>query len=253
MSRMKSPYGWGLPLDISTHGKSIDDLIVYFHIFMAVLFIGWFIFLIYLLVRFRARPGHKAEYHVHHSKVPTALEAGVLIVEIVLLVGFSFPIWHQYRNQMPDMANAMNVRIVAEQFAWNVHYPGADGVFGKTSPSLMSAGNPVGLDANDPASKDDVVAINQLHVPVHKPVNIELTSKDVIHSFFLPVARVKMDVIPGQKVPVWFETTQAGDFEIACAQLCGLGHYRMRGFFVVEEQAKFTEWLGQQTPGAPAA
>lgn len=249
---MKSPYGWWLPLDISTHGRQIDDIIVYFHVFMGVLFVGWLLFLIYLLIRFRARPGHQAEYHVRHSKTPTMLEVGVLIVEVILLVGFSFPIWHQYRDQMPDPSKSMHVRIVAEQFAWNVHYAGADGAFGKTSQALMNASNPVGLDGSDPASKDDVVAINQLHVPVHTPVIVELTSKDVIHSFFLPVARVKMDVIPGQKVPVWFETTQTGDFEIACAQLCGLGHYRMRGFFVVEEQAKFNEWLAQQTPGAPA-
>ena len=249
---MKSPYGFWLPLDISKHGHQIDSLIVYFHIFMAVLFIGWLTFLVYLLIRFRARPGHKAEYHVHHSKMPTFLEGAVLLVEIILLAGFSFPIWHQYRNDPPDPSKAFNVRIVAEQFAWNVHYPGADGVFGKTAPNLMNASNPVGLDGSDPASKDDVVAINQLHVPVNTPVRIELTSKDVIHSFFLPVARVKMDVIPGQKVPVWFDTTQTGDFEIACAQLCGLGHYRMKGYFIVDDPAKFTEWFAQQTPGAPA-
>lgn len=253
MSGMQNPYGWWLPLDISKHGHQIDSLILFFHVFMGVLFVGWLAFLIYLLVRFRARPGHKAEYHVRHSKTPTALEVGVAVVEFILLIGFAFPIWHAYRNEPPDPSKAFRVRVVAEQYAWNIHYPGPDGVFGRTSPKLMGASNPVGLDGSDPASKDDVVAINQLHVPVNTPVWAELTSKDVIHSFFLPVARVKMDVIPGQKVPVWFETKQTGEFEIACAQLCGLGHYRMKGFFVVEDQAAFTQWFAQQTPGAPAA
>jgi cytochrome c oxidase subunit 2 len=236
-------YGWGLPLDISKHGAAIDRLINVLHVFMIVLFVGWFVFLVYTLVKYRARPGHKATYDVHHFKAPTYLEVFVALFEVVLLVGFSFPIWHQYKNVPPPKDKAFEVRIVAEQFAWNVHYPGADRQFGKTSPKLMGASNPVGLDKSDPAAADDVVAINQLHVPVNTPVIAHLTSKDVIHSFFLPVARVKQDTIPGQEIPVWFETTKTGKFEIACAQLCGLGHYRMRGFFLVDSQEDFNKWF----------
>ena len=243
---MQNYYGWGLPIDISTNGWQVDQLIRIVHIFMAVLFVGWMIFLIYTLIRFRARPGHKAEAQHHHFKLPTYLEVGVAIFEVILLTAFSFPIWYHAKVEMPDVSKALRVHIVAEQFAWNVHYPGKDGIFGKADPKLVSASNPIGLDPSDAAGKDDIVTINQLHIPENVPVIVDLTSKDVIHCFSLPVMRVKQDVIPGESIPVWFQATQAGDFEIACAQLCGLGHYRMRGFFSVETKEKYDAWLEDQ-------
>ena len=247
MTVMKNYYGWWLPIDISTNGWEIDRLIVVIHVIMAVLFAGWLAFLIYILFRFRGRPGHRAEHHVKHFKMPTYLEVAVAITEVVLLTAFSFPIWSHAKVEFPDRATALNVHVVAEQFAWNVHYPGSDGVFGRREPKLMSAGNPLGLDPDDAAGKDDIATINQLHIPVDRPVIVDLYSKDVIHSFFLPVMRVKQDVIPGQQVPIWFEAKETGEFEIACAQLCGLGHYRMRGFFVVDTKEKFDAWLAEQT------
>ena len=249
---MEKYYGWWLPVDISTNGAAIDRLIYIVHILMAVLFIGWFAFLVIALFKFRARPGHKASYKLNHFKTPTYAEVGVALVEVLFLVGFSFPIVHQVKNVFPNPKQAMQVRIVAEQFAWNIHYPGPDGIFGKTDIHLINPTNPVGLDPEDPAGKDDIVAINQLHIPVNKPVIARLSSKDVIHSFFLPVMRVKQDVIPGQSIPVWFEAKKTGNFEIACAQLCGLGHYRMRGFFTVETEEQFNTWLNSMKPAPPA-
>lgn len=243
---MSPNYGWWLPVDLSTHGAAIDQLILVVHVFMAVLFIGWLAFFIFLLIRFRQRPGQKAQHHVHHFKLPTYLEVGVAVFEVILLAAFSFPIWHQYTQTPPDESKAVHVRVIAEQFAWNVQYPGPDGKFGKTAPKLVTPENPIGLDASDPYAKDDITTINQLHVPVHTPVIVDLSSKDVIHSFSIPVMRVKQDVIPGQSIPVWFEATGTGDFEIACAQLCGLGHYRMKGYFVVETKDKFESWFAEQ-------
>lgn len=240
---MQKDYGFGFPVDISTHGYEIDRLINIVHVFMAILFIGWFIFFVYTLFRFRAKPGHKAAYHTKHFKLPTYLEVGVAITEVILLVVFSIPLWYHVKKDFPAKEKSLEVRVVAEQFAWNIHYPGKDGVFGKTDPKLMNASNPTGLDPDDPAGKDDVTTINQLHVPANKPVIAHLTSKDVIHSFALPVMRVKQDVIPGQSIPVWFEAKRAGNFEIACAQLCGLGHYRMRGYFIVDENEAFNTWM----------
>lgn len=240
---MNSYYGWWLPFNASVQGGGIDRLITIFHIFMIVFFAGWLIYLITALIKFRARPGHKVASTERHFKVPTYLEIFVALFEAALLVGFSFPIFHAYRNELPPKEEAMEVRVIAEQFAWNVHYPGPDGVFGKTRPELIKPGNPIGLDPSDPKGKDDIVKINQLHVPVHKPVIVYLSSKDVIHSFFIPVMRVKQDAIPGQEIPVWFEAAKTGKFEIACAQLCGLGHYRMRGFFTIHDQAAFQSWL----------
>lgn len=241
-------YGWGLPIDISTHGAAIDRLIYIIHIFMAILFVGWLIYLLTVLFKFRARPGHQAVYKEHHFKASSYVEIGVVLFEVVLLVGFAFPIFNHYRDVLPPLDQSLEVRVVAEQFAWNIHYPGADGVFGKTSSELIGPGNPPGLDPNDPAGKDDITTINQFHIPVHKPVIVRLSSKDVIHSFALPVMRVKQDAIPGQKVSLSFEATQTGKFEVACAQLCGLGHYRMRGFFIVDTPEAFDAWMKGRAP-----
>jgi cytochrome c oxidase subunit II len=246
-------YGWGLPIDISTHGWQVDRLIHIFHVFMFILFFGWFVFFLYTVIRFRHREGHKAEYHTSHFKLPTYLEVGIAVFELALLLAFSIPAWATVREKFPDAADSVRIRVVAEQFAWNIHYTGKDGVFGKTDPKLMNASNPLGLDRSDPHAKDDVATINQLHIPVDTPVIAELTSKDVIHSFFLPVMRVKQDTVPGQAIPVWFQATQTGQFEIACAQLCGLGHYRMRGFFVVDSKEEFAKWLAGLAPAEETA
>ncbi len=239
-------YRWGLPIDVSVDGYQVDRLINVIHIFMAVLFIGWLIFLVYTLIRFRARPGHEVSHSHEHFKLPTYLEVGVALFEVFLLCAFALPAWHHFKRELPPRDQAVQIRVVAEQYAWNIRYTGADGVFGKTDAKLIDGSNPIGLDPSDPAGKDDVVSLNQLHIPVNTPVIVDLTSKDVIHSFSLPVMRVKQDAIPGQTVPLWFQAKKTGNFEIACAQLCGLGHYRMRGFFVVETKEEFQNWLKEQ-------
>ena len=139
------------------------------------------------------------------------------------------------------------VRVVAEQFAWNVHYPGADGRFGETSIALVTPANPLGLDRGSPYGKDDIVLLGEMHVPVGRPLVIQLSSKDVIHSFGVPAMRVKRDVIPGLLASVWFTPTVTGEFDIACSQLCGIGHYRMRGALIVESDADFRKFLATET------
>jgi cytochrome c oxidase subunit 2 len=249
-------YGWWLPPDVSVHGAKIDQLMSVLHWFMALLFIGWGIFFVYCLVRFRARQGHAALYSPVKAIATKYIEGFVLVVEIFLLFGLSTPVWLAYKNNVPDGAKALHVRMVAEQFAWNFQYPGKDGKFGKTDSGLISADNPLGLDPEDAAGKDDVVAVNNLHIPVGRPVIVDISSKDVIHSFNIPVLRVKQDTIPGQLIPVWFEATQSGHFELACAQLCGLGHYRMRGDVLIDTPADFAKWEAENAPPpqeAPAA
>ncbi|MBI4432900.1 MAG: cytochrome c oxidase subunit II [Candidatus Omnitrophica bacterium] len=245
---MEKYYGWGLPIDISTHGYGIDRIIHIMHAAMALLFIGWFVFLIYVLFRFRARKHPVAIHDVKHFKFPTIVEVGVAVFEAILLAAFSFPIWVHLHDQLPSKEKALEVRVVAEQFAWNIHYPGRDGVFGRTDAKMMDAANPLGLDKADPAAADDVTTINQMHVPVDKPILAHLSAKDVIHSFYLPVMRIKQDAVPGQSIPVWFQAKATGDFEIACAQLCGLGHYRMKGYFVVDTPDKFDAWFLENEP-----
>lgn len=250
---MESQFGWWLPIDISTHGAEIDVLINVIHWFMAVLFVGWAIYFVYVLIRFRARPGQKADVTERHFRLPTYIEVAVVLFEIVLIVYFSSPLWYRYKRGFPPEKDSLIVRVTAEQFAWNVHYPGKDGIFGPTKIELMDGTNPVGVDREDPHGKDDIISVNNLHVPINRPVIVQLSSKDVIHSFNILVMRVKQDAVPGMTIPIWFEATRVGEYEIACAQLCGNGHYRMRGQFFVDSQEDFDKFLREEAASLEAA
>jgi cytochrome c oxidase subunit 2 len=250
-----------MPIDASAHGPQLDALTAWVHWLMAALFVGWTVYFLYVLFRFRAGANPQASYEGAESHFSSYIEAGVAIVEVILLVGFAIPAWAAWTD-IPETGDAFEVRVVAQQFAWNVHYPGPDGVFGRTDISLVDdvAGNPVGLDRSDPAAADDIIAINQMHLPVDRDIVVHLTSRDVIHSFFLPQMRVKQDAIPGMMTPIHFRAVMATPeesrfpncaankecWEIACAQLCGLTHYRMQGYYQVLPQAEFDAWMAQQ-------
>jgi cytochrome c oxidase subunit II len=249
----------GLPPLAATHGAQIDSLIGWTHIFMFVLFIGWGGFFTYVLIRFRRSRNPVASYPGVTSHTSSYLEGGVLVVEMILLFAFSIPLWAARVDHIPPERDALVVHLTAEQFAWNVRYAGADGVFGKTDIKQIDVQeNPLGLDRSDPSSKDDITTINQLYLPVNRPVIVKLRSKDVIHSFGVPEFRVKQDAIPGLTIPIWFipnvttaeMRTKTGNpefqYEIACAQLCGLGHYRMRGFVTVVSDEEFQKWLADK-------
>lgn len=241
-------YDWlGLPRLASAHGGQIDQLIGFIHIVMFTLFIGWGAFFAFLLVRFRKGAHPKANYTGVKSHFSSYIEGVVAVVEVILLVGFSIPLWAKVVVQTPTEEESTVVRVVAQQFQWNCHYPGPDGKFGPIDVKLMDdQTNPIGLNREDPAGKDDVWTINQLHLPVNKPVLIYLSSKDVIHSFSLPEMRVKQDIIPGMQIPISWTPTVTGDYEIACAQLCGLGHYRMRGYMTIHAPEAFQQWLDEK-------
>jgi len=241
-----SIYGYHLPPDISMHGYQIDRLIHIVHYFMVFLFVGWGIFFVYCLIRFRKREGHKASYESSTSKLPKFAEIGIVAFELFLLIGLSFPVWSRYKGDFPSEKDSLTVRIISQQFVWNIHYPGEDGKFGRSDPKLVTDSNPLGVDATDPNAADDVVIQNQFHFPVSKPVVVHLTSKDVIHSFGVPVLRVKQDTIPGMNVPIHFEAKQTGSFEIVCSQLCGVGHTTMKGNIIVEKQEDFDKWYKEQ-------
>jgi cytochrome c oxidase subunit 2 len=240
----------GLPVAAAQHAPDVDSLISVVHWLMLVLFVGWGAFFLYVLFRFRKGANPRADYHGAKGKISKMLEIGIVVVEAILLVFFAIPAWARRVSNFPPESGATVVRVVGEQFAWNVHYPGPDGKFGRTDLSLMAADNPLGLDRNDPAAKDDITTINQLTLPVDKPVLVHLSSKDVIHSFGLYEMRVKQDAVPGLDIPVWFIPNRIGDYEITCSQLCGLGHYRMRGFVNIRSQADYEKFLasGGQNP-----
>ncbi|HTR82646.1 MAG TPA: hypothetical protein VMM58_13535, partial [Bacteroidota bacterium] len=308
-----------LPVDGSAQGPAIDNMLFAIHWLMLILFVGWGSFFIYTLIRFRKKRNPTADYQGVKSHISSYLEIGVALFEAVLLIGFAVPLWAKRVTNFPAEKDATVIRVVAEQFAWNVHYPGKDGVFGRTSIALISDDNPLGLDRTDPYAKDDITTINQLHIPVGKPVIIRLSTKDVIHSFNIPTMRVKQDAIPGEVIPLWFtpvKTTdqlvaemaepfklngdatspelfnriairdfiakdssvilKKGDLftsdlvkpltdagftevlaapnvttEIACAQLCGLGHYRMRGYLSVDTKEAYDAWMADQISQLP--
>ncbi len=248
-----------LPQVASQHGGALDHTLGLVHWLMLVLFVGWGAFFAYVLFRFRARRHPAADAQGVTSHTSTWLEGGVAVVEAILLIGFSIPLWADRVERFPAPADSTQVRVVAEQFAWNIHYPGPDGAFGRTDVKLIDLqSNPLGLDREDPAAKDDVTTINQLHLPVGRPVLIQLSSKDVIHSFGLNEMRVKQDAIPGTMIPVWFVPTVTTEemrqrrgepefnYEIACAQLCGLGHYRMKGYMTIHTAEGFQKWMDER-------
>lgn len=238
----------GMPVEASAHAAGIDQIIVVVHWLMAVLFVGWGLFFIYTLIRFRAGANPRANYHGIRATWSKYVEGGVLAAEIVVLVFLAMPAWAARVTAFPPEHESVVVRVVAEQFAWNIHYPGPDGKFGRTDVKLVSAANPLGLDRSDADAKDDITTINQLNLPVNKPVIVHLSSKDVIHSFALPQMRVKQDAIPGIVHNLWFTPTMTGEWEIACSQLCGLGHYRMRGFYTIQSDGDFEAFLKENAP-----
>ncbi len=236
----------GMPIQASTHAADIDQMTILTHWLMVVMFVGWGVFFLFVLWRFRKGANPTASYTGAKGKISKGTEIAVVVAELVLLVFFAIPAWAKRVSQFPAENQAVVVRVVGHQFAWEIQYPGADGQFGRALPNLVAADNPLGLDKTDPNGKDDVVTTNQLVLPADRPVLVHLSSQDVIHSFGLIEMRVKQDAVPGLDIPVWFIPNRVGEYEIACSQLCGLGHYRMRGFISVKSNAEFGKWLADQ-------
>jgi cytochrome c oxidase subunit 2 len=216
------PWWMTLPEQVSTYASQIDDM---FHLIMWITGIVFVVvegLLLLFLWKYRHREGRQARYTHGNGRLEvvwTILPA--LICVLVALL--SRRLWENIKENMPD--DALQVQVTGEQFAWNFRYAGPDGKFG---------------------TPDDILTLNQLHFPVGKAVVATLTSKDVIHSFFLPEFRVKQDLVPGMKTRIWFEANRVGNWEIACAELCGLGHYRMKGFVTVDTPEDFQKWLAEQ-------
>ena len=247
----------GLPPLAASNGVAIDRLIIYIHWLMIALFVGWFGYFLYAIWRFSAKRNPKADHHGVRGHASNYIEIIVAGIEVVLLVGFAIPMWSQASDvttlSAEDKKNAVTIQIVAQQFQWNVRYPGKDGVFGKQDMKFISDANLFGVDPEDAAGKDDIQLspAPQIHLPVNTPIITYITSKDVIHSFKVIAMRVTQDAIPGMRIPTWFKPTKEGTYQINCAQLCGVGHSGMSGgFLIVESQKKYEDWLASKKPGA---
>jgi cytochrome c oxidase subunit II len=232
-----------LPPLVSDRG-AIDKAMGWSLLITGVVFIATNLLLAWFGWRYEARAGQAALYWHHNAK----LEWTWTLVTATIMLGFTvnaLSLWAQVTG--PGPADALVIEVTGQQFAWNVRYPGQDGIFGRTDVRQVNTQefNFIGLDKTDSAAADDVMLQNQLFLPEGRPVRIRLKSLDVIHSFFLPQFRVKQDAMPGITSETWFVPQKAGDYEIACAEHCGLGHYRMRGAVHVvpaaELQARLTE------------
>ena len=241
---------WWLPVGASAAAAGIDHHFTVSYILMGSVFIlaqlalGWFAW------KYRDRGAGAAE-PAHYSHGNTTLEVVWTALTIVLFVGLnlaSHSIWAAERID-PPQPGAVPVEVTGMQFAWYFRYPGPDGKFGATRPELEDASlggaGALGLDSNDPASKDDVIT-GVMEVPVNREIEVILRSHDVIHSFFVPAMRFKQDAVPGLAIHMHFTPIQTGEFELACAELCGLGHYKMHGIVKVVSQEEFDKWLAER-------
>jgi cytochrome c oxidase subunit II len=228
-----------LPAPASSHAAEFDAVLAAAHVDGLVVFASWLAIFGVILVRFRAGAGRTPGAAA--GRWPLVAIAAVVLGDVWLLAGSALPAW--WRRSTPAPAGAAEVRVVGEQYAWNVHYPGLDGAFGRTDPARITAAYPIGFDRDYAAGRDDFVLINLLVVPEGRPTVVHLLAKDVIHSFTLPEMRVKQDVVPGLPTVTWFTPTATGVWEIGCSQLCGLGHYRMRGVFEVRSEAAWQAFV----------
>ncbi|MCD8533951.1 MAG: cytochrome c oxidase subunit II [Verrucomicrobia bacterium] len=236
-------------------GKDIDGLIYVIHGFMAVLFIGWLIYYVTALVKFRRVESPKASYTgVKNKKISTLLETGVVIAEVVILVFIALPGWYLMasgdRLTEDQRKEAIEVHVNAQQFAWGFRYAGEDGVFGTQKTSLVTVNNPWGYDPEDPRGQDDFINTGELIIPVDTPIIAHCRSMDVIHSFSLKSMRVCQDCIPGISIPTYFVPNKIGRYTITCAQLCGGSHYAMRGVVNVVSKEEFADWKKSKAPAS---
>jgi cytochrome c oxidase subunit 2 len=245
---------FGMPEAASAHGGRLDELILYVHLLMAALFVGWMTYFFVSLIKFRKGANPKADYQGARSHMSTYLEIGVALVEAVLLIGLAIPLWAKAVDNPPrPEEKPVEIQVMAQQFAWAAHFAGPDGKWGKQDTKFADRLNPFGLDTNDEAAKDDVSVVTEAFLlPVNRPVVATISSMDVIHSFKVPSMRVTQDAIPGLTIPVHFTPIKTGDYTITCAQLCGNGHATMKGVFKVVTEDEFQKWFAEKAKSGGA-
>lgn len=216
---------WLLPHGVSTFTADIDRLYYLILWITGIAFVVVEVGLIWFVIQYRARPGRKAKY-VLGSLRAEVIWTSVTAVTVVILGVLGTPVWNRIKGHDSVPRDALPLAIMAKQFEWNVTYPGPDGRLG---------------------TGDDFTVRNQLHVPVGRPVVVTLTSEDVIHSFNVPAFRLKQDAVPGMRIRAWFEATEPGVYELGCAELCGLGHYKMRAVVTVHQAEDYQRWLAERS------
>ena len=235
-----SPWWW---TPIASNWGYIDDTIIITFWVTGVVFVGILLFMAYCVYKYRYREDRRAAYEPENTKMEVWLTVLTTIGVVVMLTPGLF-VWNQFVT-VPE--GAAEVEIVGKQWAWSYRLPGKDGVLGTSDISLINDENPFGLNPKDPNGKDDVlIEDSELHLPLDKPVKVLLRSIDVLHDFYVPEFRAKMDMVPGAVTYFWFTPTRTGSFDALCFELCGTGHYLMRGTVVIDEEKAFQAWLNEQ-------
>jgi cytochrome c oxidase subunit 2 len=235
-----SPW-WLTP--IASNWGNIDGMLIATFWITGAVFAAVILFMAYCVFRFRHKPGRKAQYYPENKKLELWL-TGLTAVGVAAMLAPGLVVWKQYIT-VPE--GAARVEVVGVQWGWSFRLPGEDGQLGAANVRWITDDNTLGISPNDPYGADDVVVeFDDLHLPVNQPVKMLLRSIDVLHDFYVPEFRAKMDMVPGMVTYFWFTPTRTGEFEALCAELCGTGHAFMRGFVIVEEQADYDIWLQEQ-------
>jgi cytochrome c oxidase subunit II len=229
--------------ELASNWGSMDAMLALSFAVSGIVFVAVTLFVVVAIVRFRHREGHRAEFEPDNRKLEWWL-LGVTTIGIVALLAPGLIVYYDF-IQVPD--DAMEIEVIGEQWRFNYRYPGADGEFGRSHVRFVTSDNPLGLDPDDPAGQDDILVVGgDLRIPSGQPVHVLLRSKDVLHSFFVPNFRAKMDMVPGMVTHFWLTPTRPGRYEVVCAQHCGTNHFNMRGHVSILGQDEFDEWIDQQ-------
>jgi cytochrome c oxidase subunit 2 len=235
-----SPWWW---TPIASNWGYIDNTIIITFWVTGVVFVAIVAFMAYCAFRYRHRKGSRAEYEPENTKMEVWLTV-LTTVGIAALLAPGLFVWNQFIT-VPEEAS--EVEVMTQQWQFSFRYPGEDGLLGTTDPANIDSDNPFGMNQNDPNGQDDIlIEGDEVHLPLGKPVKVLLRSIDVLHDFYVPQFRAKMDTVPGMVTYFWVTPTRTGTFDILCFELCGIGHYAMRGKVVVEEESDYQAWLAEQ-------
>lgn len=237
---MMSPWWW---TEIASNWGFIDTTIIITFWVTGVVYVAILLFVGFCIWKFRYRADRRSEYEPEDPKLEWWLTV-LTSIGVIIMLAPGLIAWKQFIT-VPD--DATEFEVLGQQWQWNYRLPGKDGALGKSDNRNITAENPFGIDPKDPNGKDDIlIQADDLHLPIGKPVKVLLRSMDVLHDFYVPQFRGKMDIIPGMVTYFWFTPIRTGNFEILCAELCGVGHHAMRGTVIVDKQGDYDEWLKDQ-------
>ena len=235
-----TPWWW---TSVASNWGSIDDTIILTFWVTGFVFIAVGLFMVYCIWKFKYQKNRRSEYKPEDSKLEFRLTV-ITTLGVAALLAPGLFVWNKYVTVPKD---AYQIEVMAYQWAWGYRLPGKDGKLGKVDIKNINDKNPFGISLKDINGIDDIVILNEpLHLLKNKPVKVLLRSTDVLHNFYVPQFRGKMDMLPGSVTYYWFEPTKTGKFEVLCAEFCGIGHYAMRSMVIVDEEKKYNEWLAKQ-------